>query len=166
MVVGPIDPLGVTSRAHDPRPPDSGRLHRVTLTAPGAAFLAATALHAGFQATVTILVYPALARVPADRWAVEHERHSRRITPLVGIVYVALAGATVWVLVADRGPWAYVGAVLALGVALVTGLGAAPVHGRLSGAEPVLIERLLRIDRVRIALAVLLLVCGCGAAFA
>ncbi|UIJ35629.1 hypothetical protein [Allobranchiibius sp. GilTou73] len=155
----------MTSRAHDERRRDSGRLDRVTVTAPGAAFLAATALHAGFQATVTVLVYPALARIPTDRWAVEHDRHSRRITPLVGVVYLALAGATVWMLVADRGPWTYAGALLALAVAVVTGVGAAPVHGRLSRADPVLIARLLVIDRVRAVLGVLLLACACGAAF-
>ncbi|MBO1756290.1 hypothetical protein [Allobranchiibius sp. CTAmp26] len=137
----------------------------MTITAPAACFLAATALHAGFQATVTALVYPALARVPADRWTVEHDRHSRSITPLVGVVYLALAGATVWILAADRGPWSYAGAVLALGVALVTGLGAAPLHGRLASPDPVLTRRLLRVDRVRAGLAVLLLICACGVAF-
>ena len=137
----------------------------MTITAP-VAFLAATALHAGFQATVSTLVYPALARVPADRWSAEHDRHSRRITPLVGVVYVLLAGCTGWLLAVDRGPWTYAGAVLALAVALVTGAGAAPVHGRLTGPDPELVARLLRIDRVRAVLAVVLLICGCGVAFA
>src|SRR4051794_23739589 len=53
----------------------------------------ALALHAGFQLTVTALVYPALARVRASGWAVAHRSHSRRIAPLVAVVYlVALAG--------------------------------------------------------------------------
>lgn len=148
------------------RPHGSGRLAGVSITAPAAGFLAATALHAGFQATITVLVYPALARIPADRWAVEHDRHGQRITPLVGVVYLALAGATVWVLVADRGLWTYAGAVVALAVAVVTAVGAAPLHGRLSHADPALIARLLRVDRVRAVLAVVLLICGCGLAFA
>ena len=53
--------------------------------------LASTGLHAGFQATVTLLVYPALAEVPPERWHDAHQRHSRRIVPLVGLVYVSLA---------------------------------------------------------------------------
>ena len=38
------------------------------------ALLAATAAHAGFQATVTLLVYPALARVAAADFASAHEQ--------------------------------------------------------------------------------------------
>ena len=42
------------------------------------ALLVSTALHAGFQLTVTFVVYPGLADVQPDRWPVAHARHSRR----------------------------------------------------------------------------------------
>ena len=51
------------------------------------ALLASTALHAGFQLKVTLVVYPALADVQPNLWAAAHARHSRRITPLVALVY-------------------------------------------------------------------------------
>jgi hypothetical protein len=54
------------------------------------AFALAAALHAGFQATVTVLVYPVLGERTAAEWRAAHDRHSRAITPLVGAVYVAL----------------------------------------------------------------------------
>ncbi|HET8765795.1 MAG TPA: FMN-binding negative transcriptional regulator, partial [Pedococcus sp.] len=63
-----------------------------------AALLGAAGLHAGFQLTVTTLVYPALARVDASRWAEAHDRHSRAITPLVGVVYLLLLAAGAWAL--------------------------------------------------------------------
>lgn len=119
-------------------------------------FLLAAGVHAGFQLTVTALVYPALSRVPANRWASEHARHSRAIVPLVGIVYLLLAGAVIWLLFGDRTGSTYAGAVVAGAIAAVTAFGAAPVHGRLTVHDDVLIGRLLRIDQVRALLAVLL----------
>lgn len=119
-------------------------------------FLLAAGVHAGFQLTVTALVYPALSRVPADRWANEHARHSRAIIPLVGLVYVLLAASVIWLLMTDRHGSTYVGAVGAATIAAVTAFGAAPLHGRLSVRNDELISRLLRIDQVRALLAVLL----------
>ena len=55
--------------------------------------LAAAALHAGFQLTVSVLVYPALLR--AEPFAPAHDRHSRSIVPLVLLVYVALVASGV-----------------------------------------------------------------------
>jgi hypothetical protein len=123
-----------------------------------ALLLAATALHAGFQLTVTLVVYPALVRVPPERWAEAHARHSRGIAPLVALVYgaalVACVAATlnrptagVWVWVADLGT---------LTAFALTATLAAPTHARLgSGPEPVLLRRLLVADRGRCAAAVL-----------
>jgi hypothetical protein len=54
-----------------------------------AALLASTALHAGFQLTVTLVIYAALAGVQPDQWVAAHARHSRRITPPVALVYGA-----------------------------------------------------------------------------
>ncbi|MBZ5735936.1 hypothetical protein K8Z61_15690 [Nocardioides sp. TRM66260-LWL] len=134
-----------------------------------ALLLAACALHAGFQSVVTVLVYPALAEVPTAGWRTAHDRHSRRITPIVGAVYAAVLAACGLAL-ARTDPDA--GLVLALGgtgLALATtALAAAPLHGRLGAlADPAergpLVARLLVVDRVRwagtlIALAGALLV--------
>jgi formate-dependent nitrite reductase membrane component NrfD len=130
------------------------------------ALLGATALHAGFQATVTLLVYPALVDVRDDRWTSAHALHSRRITPLVGIVYVVLAVACAGALLADLGSaGAWVAGVGAAGAALATATVAAPTHGRLStGRTQPLVRRLLVADRVRLGCAVLALAGGLLAA--
>lgn len=126
-------------------------------------FLLAAGVHAGFQLTVTALVYPALSRVPADRWASEHARHSRAIVPLVGIVYVLLAGAVIWLLLGDHTGSTYAGAIVAAAIAAVTAFGAAPIHGRLILRDEDLIGHLLRIDQVRALLAVLLVAIAASA---
>lgn len=118
------------------------------------ALLAAAGVHAGFQLVVTVLVYPALADVPAERWATSHAAHSRRIAPLVGVVYVALVGAAGWALLADPRPWVVVAAALAAVTVALTAAVAAPLHGRLgAGHDPVHLGRLIAVDRVRTALA-------------
>jgi hypothetical protein len=111
---------------------------------------AATCLHAGFQVTVTALVYPALVRVPAERWQEAHGRHSRAIAPVVAVVYGALLVSCAGALLSAPGvavAAAVAGVALSL---LVTATFAAPTHGRLSpGPEPALLRRLLVVDRVR-----------------
>ena len=135
------------------------------------ALLAASALHAGFQLVVSVVVYPALADVPAERWEPAHAAHARRITWVVAPLYVAVAAACTWSLLTwprlVEPPGAPVAA-LAVGVALVgnavaagtTALVAAPTHGRLGreGKRPELVRRLLAADRVRTAGAVVALV--------
>lgn len=115
-----------------------------------AALLASTAAHFGFQTTVTALVYPALARVPAAQWLVAHQAHSRAITGLVVIIYGALVATGGWALWSGPGAWTIV-ALAATAVALtVTAVAAAPAHARLStGHDPGRIDALLRVDRVR-----------------
>jgi hypothetical protein len=76
----------------------------VTADAANAWLLAAAALHAGFQLTVTAIVYPALASTPVDDWAEAHDRHSRRITPVVAVVYGAAVVACALAATADPGP--------------------------------------------------------------
>lgn len=120
------------------------------------ALLAATCLHAGFQLTVTVLVYPALARVPVEAWRVEHDRHSRRITPLVAVVYAGVLVTAVGALLTSASYTAGPGVALAVaGNALTLGLTAAvaaPLHGRLGrGRDPRLVRRLLVADRGRSA---------------
>ena len=128
---------------------------------PVAALLAATALHVGFQVVVTVLVYPALAEVPADRWAAAHAAHSRRITAVVAPVYVAVAAACLWLLLS--GPYT-LPLMLAIGGNALAGLStavvAAPTHSRLGreGPTPQLMRRLLLTDQVRLPAALLALV--------
>lgn len=124
-----------------------------------AALLGATAAHAGFQATVTLLVYPALARVTAEDWSSAHALHSRRITPLVVVVYGALLVACAGALVSSpttTGVW--VAVLGAAGTFLVTATAAAPTHGKLAaGRSDPLVARLLRADRLRLACALVAL---------
>ena len=167
--------------------PDAGRW--------GVALVAATALHAGFQLTVSTVVYPALAdrapaehdlpdRVPADRvpadhdpadhdpadrgrpgqpglepaasgWSRAHAAHSRRIGPLVAVVYPGLALALAGRLRAAPDVPTLLAAGCSAGVVILTAAVAAPLHGRLGPEpEPVLVRRLLVADRGRSAFAV------------
>lgn len=125
------------------------------------ALLAAGALHVGFQATVTLVVYPALADLEPMAWAAGHAAHSRRITLVVGPVYLAVAAACLWALVARPITAAVAIAVAGHALAAVTtALVAAPAHGRLGrdGRTPEVLQRLLVADRVRLAGAVVGLV--------
>lgn len=127
------------------------------------AFALAAALHAGFQVTVTVLVYPVLAARDAEEWRAAHDRHSRSIAPLVGVVYLLLL-VTGGLLVADGpdalGWWALV---LTGGALTTTAVVAAPLHGRLDARADALVARLLVADRWRCALAVLGAVVAAGA---
>ncbi len=118
------------------------------------ALLTTSALHAGFQAVVTVVVYPALADTPAEAWPVAHAAHSRRISVVVGPLYLLLAAANLWVLV--DGPHSAAALVAVAGnllAGLTTAAVAAPTHGRLGreGPQPALLHRLLVADRVRLA---------------
>ena len=130
--------------------------------------LGAAALHLGFQATVTLLVYPALVERGrrGEGWETVHAAHSRRITPLVVVVYAALVlpvAVTGWRLVGGEAgggsALAVAGAVLALGS---TAAVAAPAHARLGrGWADDAGLRLVRADAVRLLGAVVCLV-GAG----
>ncbi len=127
---------------------------------PENALLAASALHVGFQAVVTLVVYPALADVPATLWSTAHAAHSRRITAVVAPVYVAVGAACLWALVSLPST---VPLLLAVGghvlAGVVTAAVAAPTHSRLGrqGVTPVVMRRLVRADRVRLLGALLAL---------
>jgi hypothetical protein len=121
---------------------------------PAAGLLAGTALHLGFQAVVTAVVYPALAEVPPDRFAPAHAAHARRVTAVVAPVYAVLAGTCLRALVA--GPRTGLPALALAGSAVAaasTALVAAPTHRRLAreGATAELLARLRRSDAVRLA---------------
>lgn len=125
---------------------------------PQGALLTASAAHLGFQAVVTVVVYPALRDLPATGWQAAHAAHSRRIAVVVAPVYLALAAACGWALLA--GPVTAALLVAVGGAALAgatTAAVAAPTHDRLrrSGPDPGLLRRLLAADRVRLLGAVL-----------
>ncbi|MCO8274127.1 hypothetical protein M1L60_26350 [Actinoplanes sp. TRM 88003] len=123
------------------------------------ALLASTAAHFGFQATVTAVVYPALAKVPAAQWPVAHQAHSRAITRLVVIIYGALVSTGAWALWSGPSAWTLV-ALAATAVAFtVTAVAAAPAHARLGARhDPDRIAALLRVDRIRAAASAVALV--------
>ncbi|GAA4119142.1 hypothetical protein GCM10022415_18840 [Knoellia locipacati] len=125
----------------------------------------AAGAHLGFQLTVTLVVYPALADVPPDRWTAAHEAHSRRITPVVGVVYVGLLAAVAAALLREPLTTGTVVAAVAAAVSMaLTAAGAAPLHGRLGrGHDPRVLHRLLLVDRLRLVGA---LACAAGAVVA
>jgi hypothetical protein len=129
-----------------------------------AAFLAAASANAGFQATVTTVVYPALSRVRAAHWRQAHDRHSRAVAPLVAVLYLALVATSVWWLVDDWSSMALVAVVLAGLPAVVTALVAAPLHRRMVRRDEAALARLLVADRVRTALALAAVAAGFVAA--
>lgn len=128
----------------------------------------AAAVHAGFQLAVSTLVYPALADEPPDRFAAAHRAHSRRITPLVTLVYAGVIGSAAPVLAPDRGGRPEPAAIMALAAQAValgtTALVAAPLHGRLGRARTDDdLRRLRRADLVRTTAAVVGLAAAVGA---
>ncbi|RYB89476.1 hypothetical protein EUA06_16030 [Nocardioides glacieisoli] len=137
----------------------------MSLADPAPWLLLVAGAHLGFQLTVDLVVYPALGEVGPEGWASAHAGHSRRITPVVALVYVPLVLVLGWVAVADPrdvGTWvALAGGLVSVGA---TAAVAAPIHGRLSSVDAdereVLLDRLGRADRVRTLGAV---VCVVGA---
>ncbi len=136
------------------RPGAAGR----TALTPAAGLLGATALHLGFQAVVTAVVYPALTEVPPERFAAAHAVHSRRIASVVAPVYGLVGAACVRALRTGPRSTPVLAAVAgSAGAGLATALVAAPTHRLLGrqGATPALVTRLRRADRLRLAGAVL-----------
>lgn len=137
----------------------------MSLADPAPWLLLVAGAHLGFQLTVDLVVYPALGEVADDRWTIAHERHSRRITPVVVAIYAPLVLLLSWTAVAlpgEVGTWiAVAGGLLAV---VTTAAVAAPTHGRLASAaagdRPALLRRLDLPDRVRTLGA---LVCAAGA---
>lgn len=137
----------------------------MSLAEPAPWLLLVAAAHLGFQLTVDLLVYPALGEVADDAWSATHDRHSRRIVPLVAVLYPPLVLLLGWAVAAEprsAATWlAVVGGLLSVGA---TAAVAAPTHGRLASAaagdRPALMRRLDRADRVR---SVGALVCAAGA---
>jgi len=111
--------------------------------------VATAALHLGFQLTVSALVYPALGDTHSA-FEASHVRHSRRIAPLVGVVYAALLAGTGCVVTATSGGLRWVAVALTLAVLALTGLGAVPLHRRLAhGFDVPTFRRLQVVDALR-----------------
>lgn len=127
--------------------------------------VAATALHAGFQLVVTALVYPALAATPRDQWADRHAVHSRRVTPVVALVYGSVLVAVAYAAadgVGVLGGVAVAGSVTAFAL---TAFVAAPAHGRLGrGWDQRVLRRLVVTDRLRLLAAAVAAVAAVAAA--
>ena len=76
------------------------------------------------------------------------------MTPLVGVLFGALALTTAGLLLAGPRPAGLAAAVLLGSLLAVTGFGAVPLHGRLSLAfDPPAHRRLLRWDALRVLIA-------------
>lgn len=125
--------------------------------------LLATGIHLGFQAVVTIVVYPGLVNLAPNDWERGHAVHTYRMVIVVIPVYAALAIALGWALATVRCSPALIvntGALLMVGV--TTALIAAPIHHRLSTGRPTqkLLRDLRRADAFRLIGAAV----ACGAA--
>lgn len=141
----------------------------MSLGDPAPWLLLLAAAHLGFQLTVDLVVYPTLRDTPFAAWGPAHDRHSRRITPVVALVYPPLVLVLLWAVLTDPArPSVWVAVLGGLLSVAATGLVAAPTHGRLGDAgdeatRDRLMQRLMAGDRVRTAGAVL---CAAGALLA
>ena len=127
------------------------------------AMLLSMGAHFGFQAVVTVVVYPALFEVSQADWQDRHTAHSKRIALVVVPIYVAVISALVWCLSSMGSSPALLVAICAiLLVLLTTSLFAAPLHKTLArdGPTPKLKRRLRRADAIRLGGAAL----ACAAA--
>jgi hypothetical protein len=124
-----------------------------------------SALHAGFQFTVTVVVYPALSEVSPVDWAAKHRAHSSRIAWLVVPVYGSLLITCLLAALYHRVSIGLMIAVLgAAGSLAITAFLAAPAHRTLSrGQNPDVMRRLLMADQGRCASS---LICLLGAVLA
>ena len=116
-------------------------------------FLAVASAQAGFQATLTLVVYPTLSHVRAAHWRQAHDRYIQQVKPLVVAVYLALAATSVWWLADDWSTLAVFAVVLAALPVAVTAVLAAPLHRRLVRRDDAALERLLTLDKARAVLA-------------
>ena len=119
-----------------------------------AAHLLTTAAYAGFQWTVQVLVYRQFPGVPREAFPDHEAAHSRRISPLVGVLFGACALSTAGLLAVrpDGVPLAgiVVSAALFATVLVVTATLAVPEHRRLgAGFDADAYRRLLRADLAR-----------------
>jgi ATP/ADP translocase len=125
--------------------------------------LVTTGVHLGFQAVVTIVVYPGLVNLAPEDWERGHAAHTHRMIIIVIPVYAALTIALGWALATvSFSPALIVTTGALLIVWVTTALVAAPIHHRLSTGGPTqkLIRNLRRADTFRLIGAAV----ACGAA--
>ncbi len=112
------------------------------------------AAYAGFQWTVQVLVYRQFDLVPAAHFAAYEAAHQRRVTVVVGPLFVGQAVTCVALLVAGDGALRFVSLTLVAAIVAVTGSLAVPLHRTLSGGfDPAAVRSLLRVDLARALLA-------------
>lgn len=120
------------------------------------AYLVTVSVYAGFQWTVRIVVYPALADVPAPAFVAYLTAYQRRVTYLVGPLFAALLLTTALLATQGSIPIGARGLALALLAVILatTAFLAVPAHRTLSKGWDVGAHRyLLRADAVRVAAA-------------
>ncbi len=121
--------------------------------------LVATAVHLGFQLTISVVAYPALLATADAEWTAAHAAHGRRITPLVVGVYGALVLTIPLALLTDPSPAVVIVALACAVAGLSTAAVAAPTHGKLGeGRTAELVRRLRLADLVRTVAAVVAVV--------
>jgi len=122
-----------------------------------ACHLVAVGAYAGFQLTVNRVVYPQMTAADRSGFARYEAGHRRRITPVVGLLFGAVAVTTGLLLLDGALPRTatWTAAVLFALVLVVTWVGAVPQHAVLSeGFDAAAHARLMRWDALRLALAV------------
>ena len=122
--------------------------------------LLSAALYAGFQWTIRLLVYPQFAGVDAADFGEYEAAHQRRVSLVVGPLFGSLVLATAAIAVhPPRGTsywWVAAAIVLLMVILGVTATLAVPLHTRLShGFDAAVHRRLLRVDSIRLAAAIL-----------
>ncbi len=133
----------------------------------GAAYALAAAAYAGFQLTVRFVVYPQFARVPGAASAAYEQAHQRLVTPIVGVLFGALALTTAALLWTGHWPAGSAAAALFTGILAATAFGAVPQHSRLAaGFDARAHGRLLAWDSTRVVLSLAQLALGATLLFA
>ena len=96
---------------------------------------AATWAMVGVIWTIQLLVYPSMARVPADGFVAYEEFHQRRVVLVLALFAVVEVIAAAAIAVSDTGvpPWMWwTGGAILVALWVSTGAFYAPLHGRLS----------------------------------
>jgi hypothetical protein len=126
------------------------------VSAATAAYVVAASAYAGFQWLVHLVVYRSYDLVPADAFPAFERAHTRRITPLVVVLFGLLLIATASLLVVGRRDVGIAAAALLAALLGLTLVGAVPAHGRLvQRYDSEVLRRLLRVDAARTGIATL-----------
>ena len=103
--------------------------------------------------TIQVVHYPLFDAVDAERFAVFHARHARRISLLVGVLMPVEAGLAVWLAWTQPSLATWLGVGLVAAIWLATALLAVPRHAELAdGYDAVAHRRLVTTNWVRTVL--------------